>query len=125
MRRVLDAINALQRVPFCINEPLLDFMLRSEALAAKHHLDMVTAEELADHDRFYVPLNMDFRGRIMASRISISPEKTVSVPSSCLRTANPSVKRAYGGSRCMWPVLLTAMAGPTKKNRADYHAKSG
>jgi Autographiviridae RNA polymerase len=64
MRRVLDAINTLQRVPFTINEPLLDFMLRSEALAAKHPLDMVTAEELADHDRFYVPLNMDFRGRI-------------------------------------------------------------
>ena len=88
MRRVLDAINSLQRVPHCINEPVYEFILRDgvppapgdkppawqkqkykkwqKAFAALHafNKDMVSAEDMLAAGRFYVPLNMDFRGRI-------------------------------------------------------------
>jgi hypothetical protein len=89
MRWVLDAVNALQRVAFTINRPVLDLMLRAgkppapdgskppiwqeekrqewnEALAAldAFHTDVVIAESMADADRFWVPLKIDFRGRI-------------------------------------------------------------
>jgi DNA-directed RNA polymerase len=89
MKRVLDAINALQRVPFAINEPMRDFILRDgkpsspegprppvwqqerrqkwdEALArlTAFHTDMVIAEAMASAGRFWVPLNIDFRGRV-------------------------------------------------------------
>src|SRR5262245_35099350 len=89
MHRVVDAINALQAVPFTINLPVLDFMSRSniepphpglkppvyqrkkhekyvEALSQRSVFisDMTTAKALACAERFYVPLNMDFRGRI-------------------------------------------------------------
>jgi hypothetical protein len=56
---VLDALNALQAVPFTINLPLLDYM--GDTIPA---LDGVTAAGVTYSDRFYVPLNMDFRGRI-------------------------------------------------------------
>ena len=64
MGRVLDAINALQRVPFVINEPLLEFMLRAVEVPQGFDVDMVTAEAMACVERFWVPLNIDFRGRI-------------------------------------------------------------
>jgi DNA-directed RNA polymerase, mitochondrial len=64
MDRVLDAINALQRVPFVINEPLLEFMLQAVEVPQGFDADMVTAEAMACVERFWVPLNIDFRGRI-------------------------------------------------------------
>jgi DNA-dependent RNA polymerase len=89
MRGVLDAINALQSVPFCINEPVLKFMLQMGAPPAPRgekpkawqkkrfegwmdafnrvtewDTDTLTATLLAAADRFWVPLNIDFRGRI-------------------------------------------------------------
>ena len=92
MKPVLDAVNALQAVPLTINRPVLNLLQRTAApaipdapapglsrrqrLGAEQerreararveawHLDLVTAETLADQDRFYVPLKLDFRGRI-------------------------------------------------------------
>jgi DNA-directed RNA polymerase len=64
MDRVLDAINALQRVPFAINLHLLEFVLRTEQAPQGFDVDMVTAELMASVERFWVPLNIDFRGRI-------------------------------------------------------------
>jgi DNA-directed RNA polymerase len=61
---VLDAVNSLQRVPFVINEPLLEFMLRTEEVPQGFDVDMVTAEAMTCVERFWVPLNIDFRGRI-------------------------------------------------------------
>jgi DNA-directed RNA polymerase len=69
MQRVLDAINALQRTPFTINEPVLDFIRASEPTTAQPQVsdtDIVIAEAMActADRRFWVPLNIDFRGRI-------------------------------------------------------------
>jgi DNA-directed RNA polymerase len=64
MQKVLDAINALQAVPFTINRPILDFLRRAGPERGVFDIDIVTAEAMACVDRFYVPLNMDFRGRI-------------------------------------------------------------
>src|SRR5262249_15630231 len=87
MQPVLDTVNALQRVPFTINVPVLDFMLRSppprlgpkppawqreefeewqktRSRSLSWHMDMLTAEAMACLDRFWVPLNIDFRGRV-------------------------------------------------------------
>jgi len=79
----------LQRVAFTINKPVLDFILRdfrppmpeeprppvwqqekrqiwieAEAQGTAFHLDMVTADAIASAGCFWVPLNIDFRGRI-------------------------------------------------------------
>ena len=63
MQPLLDAINALQRVAFTINEPVLDYVKRTSDISPT---DVVVAETLAAHGRFYVPLNIDFRGRVYA-----------------------------------------------------------
>src|SRR5262249_40484767 len=89
MQPVLDAINVLQRVAFTINEPVLDFVLRdgqppapegpkppiwqqkrrrkwNEAKAKRtaFDIDMVVADAMAGAGCFWVPLNIDFRGRV-------------------------------------------------------------
>jgi DNA-directed RNA polymerase len=82
MQPVLDAINALQAVPLKINRPILDFMLRNEvppvidpkAIKPKQwearsrfqtlEATKITAEIMSDCDRFWVPHNIDFRGRL-------------------------------------------------------------
>jgi DNA-directed RNA polymerase len=89
MQPVLDAINVLQRTTFTINKPVLDFMLRHgeppapegqpppiwqkerrqkwNETRAKHgafQLDMIIADAMAAAEHFWVPLNMDFRGRV-------------------------------------------------------------
>jgi DNA-directed RNA polymerase, mitochondrial len=90
MQPVLDAINLLQSVPFAINVPVLDFMLRMAAppppgpkppvwhrkkfeqwakariVLTSFNTTMVTAEWLTELDRFFVPLTIDFRGRFYA-----------------------------------------------------------
>ena len=63
MRPLLDAINALQGVAFTINEPVLDYIKQTSDIALT---DVVVAETLAAHGRFYIPLNIDFRGRVNA-----------------------------------------------------------
>jgi DNA-directed RNA polymerase, mitochondrial len=63
MQPLLHAINALQRVAFTINEPVLDYVKRTSDISPT---DVVVAETLAAHGRFYVPLNIDFRGRVIA-----------------------------------------------------------
>ena len=83
MRPLLDAIYALQTVPFIINLPVLHFLRRigppqlppppdtwqakqqySEALAKRAAWDLIVATAEAMPERFWVPLNIDFRGRI-------------------------------------------------------------
>jgi hypothetical protein len=87
MRPVLDAINWLQRVPFAINEPVLDFIKRAEpesvpekpeiwqtekfkkwqrarTAADGYVTDTTIAEAMAVASRFWVPLSMESRGRI-------------------------------------------------------------
>ena len=94
MQPLLDALNALQRVAFTINEPVLDYVKRTSDIALT---DAVVAEMLAAHGRFYVPLNIDFRGRFTRFRISISNARTLCVRCSCLRTASRLEKRALNG----------------------------
>ena len=91
MQPLLDAIHALQTVPFTINIPVLHFLRRwnpppmpvapdkskltpgqywhakkkhSEALAERTAWDLIVTTAEAMPERFYVPLNIDFRGRI-------------------------------------------------------------
>ena len=91
MKLLLDAIHALQTVPFTINLPVLHFLRRwnpppmpvapdkskltpgqhwhakekhSEALAERTAWDLIVTTAEAMPERFYVPLNIDFRGRI-------------------------------------------------------------
>ena len=93
MQPVLDAVNSLQRVPYRINEHVYEFILRDgeppgpdddrppvwqeqkykewQQASAAHlqafNKDMVFAHSmLATAGRFYVPLNMDCRGRVNA-----------------------------------------------------------
>jgi DNA-directed RNA polymerase, mitochondrial len=73
MKQHVDGVNALQSVPWRINEPVLEAVKRysgrlrdagklkaSDALLAE---DIATAERLKGAP-FYVPLNCDFRGRL-------------------------------------------------------------
>jgi DNA-directed RNA polymerase len=91
MKLLLDAIHALQTVPFTINLPVLHFLRRwnpppmpvapdkskltpgqywharkkhSEALAERTAWDLIVTTAEAMPERFCVPLNIDFRGRI-------------------------------------------------------------
>jgi DNA-directed RNA polymerase, mitochondrial len=91
MKPLLDAIHAMQTVPFNINMPVLHFLRRmerpplpllpdkskltsgqywyakkkySEALAEQTAWDLIVATAEAMPRRFQVPLNIDFRGRI-------------------------------------------------------------
>jgi hypothetical protein len=89
MKPVLDAINVLQRVAFTINKPVFDFVLRdgkppaperskppgwqqeerkkwNEARAHRRafDIDMMMAEAMACVEHFWIPLNIDFRGRV-------------------------------------------------------------
>jgi DNA-directed RNA polymerase len=92
MDDVLDAINSMQNVPFTINKAMVDYIRRepeepipaapdpesspgkqwlakqkrNEAAARKkaRQMDLAIAEFLAHRGRFYVSLNMDFRGRL-------------------------------------------------------------
>jgi DNA-directed RNA polymerase, mitochondrial len=92
MKGVLNAVNSLQAAPFTINKPVLDFLRedpgdpipdvpnpnlpwreqqeieseRRKAIAKllARKMDCTIAERLAYQGRFYVPLNMDFRGRL-------------------------------------------------------------
>jgi DNA-directed RNA polymerase len=71
MQPALDAINTLQSVPFTINEPVLDFLFQAEPPAPGDlselkvwEMDKSTAAMLTRDGRFWVPLNIDFRGRL-------------------------------------------------------------
>lgn len=90
MKPVLDALNYLQSPGYIINEPVLEFMRRRgfdvpqpkrgefdtekawqravdewRVSAQAWAKDMVTAEGLARDGRFYIPLRLEFRGRIV------------------------------------------------------------
>ena len=71
MQPVLDAINTLQSVPFTINLPVLDFLFQAAPPASDDlselkvwEMDKSTAAMLTRNDRFWIPLNIDFRGRL-------------------------------------------------------------
>jgi DNA-directed RNA polymerase len=89
MQPVLDALNHLQSPAFVINKPVLDFVKRLgfskpppiekdfpntdewklavdewKTLARSWELDMVIADYLSSLDRFYIPLALEFRGRV-------------------------------------------------------------
>ena len=91
MKPLLDAIHALQTVPFTINLPVLHFLRRmerpplplppdkskltpgqyrfarkkyAETLAEQTAWDLIVATAEAMPERFWVPLNIDFRGRV-------------------------------------------------------------
>jgi DNA-directed RNA polymerase len=88
MRSVLDAINALQSVAFVINRPILDLVrlvgppeppadsfcgkeklnqkVREWKTAVKNwEFDLAIAESKSYSDRFYIPLVLDSRGRLI------------------------------------------------------------
>jgi DNA-directed RNA polymerase, mitochondrial len=64
MDKCLAAINALQAVPLAINVPVLEFMMRSGVADQSQLRDLTTAEFLACYGQFYIPLQIDFRGRL-------------------------------------------------------------
>jgi DNA-directed RNA polymerase len=64
MNKCLAAINALQAVPLAINTPVLEFIMRSGVADQSHWRDLMTAQYLACYREFYIPLQMDFRGRL-------------------------------------------------------------
>jgi DNA-directed RNA polymerase len=67
MQRVLDAVNTLQSVPWSINRPVLEFIKRFEQRNdTLFEMDIGIAELLAEQDRFWTPMNLDFRGRVFA-----------------------------------------------------------
>ena len=78
MEPTLDALNALQAVPWTINKRVRD-VLRACVLQSVEvdgvpkddnadlvmfKLDMQTAEAMAAHERFWTPMNLDWRGRV-------------------------------------------------------------
>jgi DNA-directed RNA polymerase len=78
MKPTLDALNALQAVPWTINKQVLDVLLAcvSHSIqvdgvpkddSADHvmfALDTKTADDMAAHERFWTPMNLDWRGRV-------------------------------------------------------------
>jgi DNA-directed RNA polymerase len=64
MDKCLAAINALQAVPLSINTPVLEFIMRSGVANQSDWRDLQTAQWLACYREFYIPLQMDFRGRL-------------------------------------------------------------
>ena len=70
MQPALDAINTLQSVPFTINKPIFDFLYLATPSASPlsdlkvWEMDISTAAVLTLNERFWVPLTIDFRGRL-------------------------------------------------------------
>src|SRR5262249_23681183 len=72
MDRVFAAVNALQSVPWSINEPVLNFMHRLEASELVPNadarrifeIDKRIAVIMAGHSRFWTAMNIDCRGRV-------------------------------------------------------------
>jgi len=56
-------------------------------------LDMMVANHLADHGRFLVPLQMDFRVVSIRCRSSTSRDRIISAPYSYSTATSPSAKR--------------------------------
>jgi DNA-directed RNA polymerase len=78
MQPTLDALNALQAVPWTINKPVLGVLqecaaqkIAIEGVPAEDSVlfeaDIQTARAMAEHDRFWTPMNLDFRGRVYGS----------------------------------------------------------
>lgn len=77
-RPAIDALNSLQRVPWTINKQVLDVLAvcsvqklpikgieqKKTADRLKLSIDLETAKEMAAHERFWVPMNTDWRGRV-------------------------------------------------------------
>jgi DNA-directed RNA polymerase, mitochondrial len=75
MQPTLDALNALQAVPWRINKPVLAVLqecaLKRVAVdgvpaqdSVLFETDIQTARAMAEHDHFWTPMNLDFRGRV-------------------------------------------------------------
>ena len=73
MKPTLDALNALQAVPWTINKRVLDVLQSVEvdgvrkddsADSVMFDLDMHEAKAMAAHDRFWTSMNIDWRGRV-------------------------------------------------------------
>ncbi len=78
MKPTLDALNALQAVPWTINKQVLDVIGACAVQSVEvdgvpkgdnadrviFDLDMQTAEAMAEHKRFWTPMNLDWRGRV-------------------------------------------------------------
>src|SRR5262249_50552550 len=63
MDGVLSAVNSLRAIPFIINEPVLKCVAKVWSVVP---LDIVTAESVAEWGHFYIPHELDFRGRLYA-----------------------------------------------------------
>jgi DNA-directed RNA polymerase, mitochondrial len=78
MKPTLDALNTLQAVPWTINKQVLDALHACDLQSVEvdgvpkddsadrvmFGLDMKTAEAMAAHERFWTPMNLDWRGRV-------------------------------------------------------------
>jgi hypothetical protein len=89
MRPLLEAINVLQRVPFTINEPVLDFVKNELAVT-----DAVVAETLAADGGFTCRSTSTSAGAPTQFRTSISSARIVFGRYSCLPMTNLSGMKA-------------------------------
>jgi len=78
MKPTLDALNALQAVPWTINKRVRDVLRACDLQSVEvdgvpqddradgvmFELDIQTAEAMAAHERFWTPMNLDWRGRV-------------------------------------------------------------
>jgi DNA-directed RNA polymerase, mitochondrial len=78
MRPVLDALSALQAVPWHINKRVMEVVSECDdkgiviadqdgASRAVFGMDMRTAKETAELDRFWTPMHLDWRGRVYSA----------------------------------------------------------
>jgi DNA-directed RNA polymerase len=78
MQPTIDALNALQAVPWTINKRVLDAARQcnlhridvegippdDSSKRVTFEIDMRTAEAMAAHERFWIAMNLDWRGRV-------------------------------------------------------------
>ena len=140
MQPLLDAIHALQTVPFTINLPVLHFLRRwnpppmpvapdkskltpgqywyakkkhSEALAERTAWDLIVATAEAMPERFLCRSTSTFAAAFIRSRISTLPAMIVCGGCFCSPTANRLARKAFYGSKLMLQPAQTASLGAT------------
>src|SRR5262249_37484130 len=70
MQQHVDGVNGLQRVEYRINAAMLPVVLRFAGEGGKKVSGLLVAEDVAiagrfnQYEKFYIPMNCDFRGRV-------------------------------------------------------------
>jgi DNA-directed RNA polymerase len=104
MQPTIDALNALQAVPWTINKPVLNALRQCDRhrvdvegvpsdgsiKRVAFELDMRTAESMAAYGRFWTAMNLDWRGRVYGvPHFNFQRDDAVRARSSSLLMVNP------------------------------------